>query len=103
MPEAFLLPKRAIPLLQEHDTQKQLGWVLGFKQDTQGLFIEAHIKHDHPLKTRLSLGLSVGMTVLRSLRKPNSRLIQKARLYEISLVRRPAHPRARVTSVAPLK
>ncbi len=115
MPGAFAESLKSIglpKLLWQHKLDEPpIGDVLDAKEDGKGLWFKAEIPKDtgDPLVRRIVSGLkrksikttSIGYKTARSERRKSdgARLLQKLKLYEISLVNMPMNPLAEISSV----
>lgn len=90
--EDNLIPEQ-IPLLYEHNQNKKIGKVLKLKQDQKGLYTEGIILHEFiPGKI---MYLSIGYIPIFKLQSRNkTRYLSKIRLFEISVVKKPANVKA---------
>ncbi|WP_109118640.1 HK97 family phage prohead protease [Azospirillum sp. TSO22-1] len=95
-------------MLWQHSPSREIGEWLEIREDPQGLFVRGRIDLEAPggakahrmLKGAEVRGLSVGFRRRKtSLLADGSTAILQADLIEISPVRRPSNPRARVTDV----
>lgn len=88
-----------IPLLIGHNPNKQIGEIIGLKQDNYGLFIKARL--DTGIQTIPYKGLSVGFLTTKDYRNTatGTRYIYNAILREVSLVKDPANPDAMVYKI----
>jgi uncharacterized protein len=97
-------PDRSLPLLLEHDTRLVAGRWNEIFEDRRGLFVRGEIRGDAPAGrlalTRLRAGvdgLSIGFSVVRCrARADQGRDLLELTLHEVSLVRRPMLPSARL-------
>ena len=98
-----------IRMLFQHDPGTPIGRWENITEDQRGLKVSGRIATDSPkglevlalLRAGAIDGLSIGFRTLRSTRDPRSRIrtIQKADLWEISIVTFPMLPQARVSEV----
>ena len=104
------LEKRGMPLLlfQHKMDEAPLGPVIEAKEDARGLWFKAELpKDDHfnkgrvipQLKRKGLKGVSIGFRVKSGPRRNGVRYIEKADLFEISLVNMPMNPQAAVETV----
>lgn len=94
---AFARARAGLPLLLQHDPKRRIGTVELIEEDARGLRIIAHaagqaIKPGH--------GLSFGYRVC-SARNGTYRELIEVELIEISIVKQPMQPLARVLAVEP--
>lgn len=99
-----------VPMLWMHQAREPLGLWEEFREDTYGLYVRGKMLIDkvqaaseiHALAMERAIsGLSIGFRTLRSVldRTRQATVIQKLRLWEVSLVTFPANDAARVTAV----
>lgn len=96
-PLSMVVPDGGVPLLDAHDDERRIGWVLGaFVHDRAGLAVLAEVPHPHLLR---HLGLSVGYEwdfrhseAVEDRRGRRGVVLTRALLTEISVVRDPACP-----------
>ena len=104
------LEKRGLPLLlfQHKMDEAPLGPVVEAKEDAKGLWFKAELPKDDAfnkgrvipqLKRKGLKGVSIGFKVKGKSHRNGLRYIEKAELYEISLVNMPMNPRAAVDTV----
>lgn len=101
----FRSGKRNIPVLYEHD--EPIGKVVGLDEDAKGLYVDAVIYTDIPegqktatlLKRGILNGLSIGYVAQDYVYEGNNRILKKLDLWEVSIVKFPANPLAKVTEV----
>lgn len=94
-----LLYNKNIPILLQHDFQKQIGTILNLQSDFYGLYVEAAFNLNTPLKQRVYKliknnsihGMSVGLRTLKSKFENNIMRIEKAKVIEISLTGKPVN------------
>ncbi len=95
-----------LPILYQHNPADLVGTWLEAKETDAGLEVKGQLHLDHPrarsvramLKSGLVSGLSIGFRTKASSKQGRNRVISALDLAEISLVRDPSHPRARITS-----
>ena len=103
-----------IPILDHHDSARQIGWNLEAREDAFGLFVrgqldlnvqaarERHSLMKLALKVGGRTGLSIGFQTVRDEPDPENfqiRRLKQVRLMEYSLVTFPMNPEAGVTRV----
>lgn len=98
---------RTIPLLWQHRTNQVIGVIEHLKEDRRGLQVIGRLNDDaagrqlaRELKRGTLSGLSFGYRVTEAARQEHHRQINRVELMEISLVRRPMQPLARIHKVA---
>jgi HK97 family phage prohead protease len=93
-------------ILFQHDPSDVIGsWNEVAEADT-GLIVKGQLHMDRPrartirrmIQQGLVSGLSIGFKSKASTRQGRNRIISALDLFEISVVRSPSHPRARITS-----
>jgi HK97 family phage prohead protease len=95
-----------LPILYQHNPADLIGTWIEAKETTDGLVVKGQLHLDQPrarsirsmLKSGLLNGLSIGFRTKSSRTQGRGRVIDALDLAEISLVRDPSHPRARITS-----
>lgn len=95
-----------LPILYQHNPADLVGTWLEAKETEAGLEVKGQLHLDHPrarsvramLKSGLVSGLSIGFRTKASTKQGRNRIISALDLAEISLVRDPSHPRARISS-----
>lgn len=101
----------AIPILDSHRADKQIGINLAAEEDSKGLFVEGQLNmHDPNAKAKFNLikmiqkaggkaGLSIGFRVVRDEydRENDIRYLKEVRLFEYSLVAFPMNEEASIT------
>lgn len=95
-----------LPVLFQHNPADLVGTWTETKQTDDGLIVKGQLHLDHPrarsiramLKNGLVSGLSIGFRTIEAKQQGRNRIISALDLAEISLVRDPSHPRARITS-----
>lgn len=103
---AFNFVSQELPLLFQHNVADLVGTVTEAAETNEGLIVKGKLHMDQPrartvlgmVKSGLVSGLSIGFKTKSSTKQGKNRLITALDLFEISLVRNPAHPRARVSS-----
>jgi HK97 family phage prohead protease len=104
---AFSLAVSDLPMLLAHDPEKPIGLWDEVKETSEGLQVKGHLFIDESKRARsvrgliqggLITGLSIGFKTKASTRQGSNRLISALDLHEISVVRNPSHPRARISS-----
>lgn len=109
-PGAFrrtLLRKAPVPLLWQHQPNRVIGTIEHLKEDERGLQVIGRL-HDsdfgrmlgRELKRGMLDGLSFGYRVRSARRGEGRREIDELDLFEVSLVRQPMQPLARVHKLA---
>ncbi len=98
-----------VQLLWQHQWDKPIGVVLALFEDGRGLYVKGKLLMDVAqareayalMKAGVVRGLSIGYSVKRSRRNPDTgvRELLELQLYEISLVTLPANEAAQVTVV----
>lgn len=96
-----------LPMLLGHDPEQPIGLWEELKETDQGLQVKGQLFIDESKRARavrgmiqggLIGGLSIGFTTKTASKRGANRVITALDLKEISVVRNPAHPRARITS-----
>nr|WP_234681412.1 HK97 family phage prohead protease [Bradyrhizobium sp. Oc8] len=95
-----------LPMLFSHDPSDLVGSWSEVSETNDGLIVKGAIHKDQPrarsilsmVKSGLVSGLSIGFRTREAKQQGRNRVISALDLVEVSLVRNPAHPRARVTS-----
>ncbi|MET4242729.1 HK97 family phage prohead protease [Bradyrhizobium sp. RT10b] len=95
-----------LPMLFSHDPSDLVGTWSEVAETNDGLIVKGMIHKDQPrarsilsmVKSGLVSGLSIGFRTREAKQRGRTRVISLLDLVEVSLVRNPAHPRARVTS-----
>lgn len=98
---ASLAEGAVVPLLWQHDPARVIGTVEMLAEDGRGLRVVARVEPQLGalVKARAISGLSFGYRV-RKAAGVNPRVLMDVELVEVSLVRRPMQPLARVIAVA---
>ena len=96
-----------LPMLLGHDPDQPIGLWEELKETDEGLQVKGQLFIDESKRARavrgmikggLIGGLSIGFTTKAASKRGVNRVITALDLKEISVVRNPAHPRARITS-----
>lgn len=95
-----------LPVLFQHDPAQLIGTWTEVKATDDGLIVKGQLDMNMPrarsvrsmLRSQLVSGLSIGFRTKSSRKQGRGRIIDALDLAEISLVRNPSHPRARITS-----
>lgn len=95
-----------LPILYQHNPADLVGTWTEAAETAEGLTVKGQLHLDHPrarsvramLRSGLVSGLSIGFRTKASTKQGRNRIISALDLAEISLVRDPSHPRARITS-----
>jgi HK97 family phage prohead protease len=95
-----------LPVLFQHDPAQLIGTWTEVKATDAGLIVKGQLDMNMPrarsvrsmLRSQLVSGLSIGFRTKSSRKQGRGRIIDALDLAEISLVRNPSHPRARITS-----
>jgi HK97 family phage prohead protease len=95
-----------LPMLFGHNPDDLIGTWTETKQTDEGLIVtgKLHLENARARSVRgliqggLATGLSIGFRTKASTKQGRNRVISALDLFEISVVRNPSHPRARVTS-----
>jgi uncharacterized protein len=103
---AFFFVSAEIPILFQHNPSDLVGTWTETAETAEGLTVKGQMHLDQPrartilgmVKSGLVSGLSIGFKTKASTRQGRNRVISALDIYEISLVRDPSHPRARITS-----
>lgn len=103
---AFNFMSTDMPVLFHHNPSDLVGTWTEATENNEGLIVKGMMHMDQPrartvlgmVKSGLVSGLSIGFKAKSWTKQGQNRVISALDLYEISLVRNPAHPRARVTS-----
>lgn len=99
-----------LPMLLSHDPADLIGTWTSVEQTDEGLIVKGKV-HLENMRARSALalvkgelvkGLSIGFRTKADFKQGRNRVITALDLFEISLVRNPSHPRARVTSAKSL-
>jgi HK97 family phage prohead protease len=103
---AFNLAVTHLPMLFEHGPHDLVGLWDEANETADGFVVKGKLHMENPraravhglIKGGLVSGLSIGFKTKASTKRGRNRVISALDLYEISLVRNPSHPRARITS-----
>ena len=103
---AFNLAVENLPMLFNHDPSDLIGTWEDAKETPDGFVVKGKLHMENPraravhglIKGGLVSGLSIGFKTKASTKQGRNRVISALDLFEVSLVRNPSHPRARVTS-----
>lgn len=105
---AFGQVAKDLPILFQHEVESLIGTWSSIEEGPDGLQVKGQLHMDHPraravlamIKSKLVDGLSIGFRTKASTRKGRGpgRVITAVELAEVSVVRDPSHPRARITS-----
>ena len=102
---AFNVAVQEMPMLLGHDPEMPIGIWDEITETSEGLQVKGRL--DGSTRARavrgmilggLIGGLSIGFTTKSASKRGSNRVITALDLKEISVVRNPAHPRARITS-----
>lgn len=104
---AFNIPVADVPMLLAHDPQQPIGLWSEIAETSDGLQVKGKLfigESDRAravrssIQTGLLTGLSIGFRTKASAKSGRNRIISALDLLEISVVRNPAHPRARIAN-----
>jgi HK97 family phage prohead protease len=103
---AFGMIPADLPMLYQHDPADLVGTWSAVTETSEGLTVKGRLHLDHPrarsvlsmIKSKLVGGLSIGFRTIESKMQGRNRVITALDLVETSIVRNPAHPKARITS-----
>ncbi len=104
---AFSVAVADLPMLLAHDPESPIGLWDEVKETAEGLQVKGHLFIAESKRAKsvrgliqggLITGLSIGFQAKASTKQGPNRVISALDLYEISVVRNPAHPRARISS-----
>lgn len=103
---AFSAIAADLPMLFGHNPNDLIGTWSETAETADGLVVKGQLHMDQPrarsvlsmIKSNLISGLSIGFRTKASTRQGRSRVISSLELAEISVVRNPSHPRARITT-----
>lgn len=103
---AFNVAVSDLPMLLGHNPDDLIGTWEEVRETEEGLAVKGklHLETARARSVRglvrgeLISGLSIGFRTKASTRQGSNRIISALDLFEISLVRNPSHPKARVTS-----
>ena len=107
---AFNVPVSDLAILFNHNPSDLIGTWEEVKETPEGLVVKGKLHLDQPraravrglMQGGLVSGLSIGFRTKASTKQGRNRVISALDLFEISVVRNPSHPRARVTSAKSL-
>lgn len=103
---AFNIATGELPMLLAHDPEQPVGLWDEVTQTDEGLQVKGKLFIGESRRARavrssirggLLTGLSIGFVTKAATKTPRNRIISALDLLEISVVRNPAHPRARIT------
>lgn len=103
---AFNVAVPELPMLFGHNPDDLIGSWSEASETADGLVAKGKLHMDQPraravhsmIKGGLVTGLSIGFRTKSATKQGRNRVISALDLYEISVVRNPMHPRARITS-----
>lgn len=103
---AFNFVSAELPILFQHNPSDLIGTWAETAETADGLVVKGKMHLDQPrartvlgmIKSGLVSGLSIGFKTKASTQQGRNRVISALDIYEISVVRNPAHPKARITS-----
>ena len=104
---AFSVAVADLPMLLAHDPEQPIGLWEDVRETAEGLQVKGRLFIDESKRARavrglihggLIGGLSIGFVTKAATMRGRNRLITALDLKEISVVRHPAHPRARIAS-----
>jgi HK97 family phage prohead protease len=103
---AFNVAVANMPMLFGHNPDDLIGTWDEITETADGLVTKGSLHMDHAraravhgmIKGGLVSGLSIGFKTKEATKQGRNRVISALDLYEISVVRNPSHPRARITS-----
>lgn len=96
-----------LPMLLGHDPHQPIGLWTEVRETDAGLEVKGRLFVDESQRARavrssirngLISGLSIGFNGTQAQKSGRNRVISRLNLQEISVVRNPAHPKARITS-----
>jgi HK97 family phage prohead protease len=102
---AFHLVADDLPMLLAHDPEQPIGIWSEINETAEGLTVKGKLFVDESkralavrsmIKSGLITGLSIGFRTKSATKQGRNRIISALDLLEISVVRNPAHPRARI-------
>ncbi len=103
---ALRLPVSELPMLRNHDTDALIGLWTSIEEREDGLHVKGRLNlkesmlargvRSQILTGRLG-GLSIGFRDRGSVRRGRNRILSAIELVEVSIVREPSHPDARIT------
>lgn len=95
-----------LPMLRGHDNDLLIGVWHEVKETDDGLYVKGSFNETtlakgvrSQIKTGRLDGLSIGFRDKASVRRGRNRIISALDLYEVSIVKNPSHPGARLTGV----
>jgi HK97 family phage prohead protease len=102
---AFNFVSAELPILFQHNPADLIGTWTEAAETNEGLVVKGRLHTDQPrartvlgmVKSGLVSGLSIGFKTTAATRQGSNRVISALDLYEISIVRNPAHKMARIT------
>ncbi|MFN3362830.1 MAG: HK97 family phage prohead protease [Allorhizobium sp.] len=106
-PGAFNVAVSDLPILLAHDPEQPIGLWESVTETKTGLEVKGRLFVGESrravavrsmMQSGLISGLSIGFRTQASSKRGSNRIISKLDLFEISVVRDPSHPRARITS-----
>jgi HK97 family phage prohead protease len=103
---AFNLAVENLPMLLQHEASDLIGTWDEANETADGFVVKGKLHMENKrartvhsmIKSKQLSGLSIGFLTKASTRQGRNRVISALDLYEISIVRNPSHPRARITS-----
>lgn len=103
---AFAFAVTTMPMLFNHSPNDLIGTWDEVAETSDGLVVKGQLHMDQAraktvhsmIKSQQVTGLSIGFKSKQATRQGRNRVISALDLYEISVVRNPAHPRARILS-----
>ncbi len=104
---AFNIVVSDLPMLLAHDPETPIGLWDEVKETTDGLQVKGRLFIEESKRARavrgliqggLISGLSIGFRTKQAVQRGANRVITALSLHEISVVRNPSHPRARIAS-----
>lgn len=103
---SFNFVSNELPVLFQHNPADLIGTWTEAAETNDGLIVKGKLHMDQPrartvlgmIKSGLVSGLSIGFKTKSSTQQGRNRVIAALDLYEISVVRNPSHPRARITN-----
>lgn len=104
---AFNVAVADLPMLLAHDPEQPVGLWDEVRETNDGLQVKGRLHIEESRRARsvrgliqggLITGLSIGFKTRASTKRGSNRIISALDLHEISVVRNPAHPRARISS-----
>ena len=103
---AFNFVSSELPMLFGHNPDDLIGTWTEAAETADGLVTKGKLHMERPrarailgmIKSGLVSGLSIGFKAKAATKQGRNRIISALDLYEISVVRNPAHPRARIIS-----